>query len=159
MFSTIYFVRELLKEMCGDRVRDLQCVAITDNQSLFSNVHHLKANTEDYRLQTDVLAIRQSIEVDKTVQELRYCHSEENIADCLTKTTKSGYLLLNLVRNGVFDVPGGTQVRDSTMLSVRTWNQLVNAEKQANLARRLQNGDKSPPDEENDPVPDRFNKT
>ena len=37
--------------------------AMTDNQALFSNVHHLKGNMDDYRLQTEVLAIRQSIEV------------------------------------------------------------------------------------------------
>ena len=54
---------------------------MTDNQALFSNVHHLKGNMDDYRLQTEVLAIRQSIEVDKIAQELRYCLSEENIAD------------------------------------------------------------------------------
>ena len=58
---------------------------MTDNQALFSNVHHLKGNMDDYRLQTKVLAIRQSIEVDKIAQELRYCLSEENIADCLTQ--------------------------------------------------------------------------
>ena len=36
---------------------------MTDNQALFSNVHHLKGNMDDYCLQTKVLAIRQSIEV------------------------------------------------------------------------------------------------
>ena len=128
MFSTLYFVRQLLRELCGRRVDKLECIAYTDNQILYSNVHHLKSNTEDYRMQSDILAIRQCIEDDKTAQELRYCHSEDNISDCLTKQTRSGVMLLNIVRTGLYDPPGGTDVRDSTKLAVRTWNQLVQAE-------------------------------
>ena len=129
MFSSLYLVRELLKELCGNRVTGLQCITMTDNHALFSNVHHLKSNTDDYRLQTDVLSIRQSIEKDKIAQELRCCQSEENISDCLTKTTKSGILLQNILRTGMYSLPGGTDVRDSTMLAVRTWGQLMQAEK------------------------------
>ena len=130
MFSTIYLVRRILSEMCGERTKDLQCVALTDNQALFSNLHHIKANSDDYRLQSDIIELRQSIEEEKTVQEIRYVHSSENIADCLTKTTKSGHMLLQIVRTGQYDLPGGTRVRDSTMTAVRTWNQLMRAEQQ-----------------------------
>ena len=101
---------------------------MTDNQALFSNVHHLKGNMDDYRLQTEVLAIRQSIEVDKIAQELRYCLSEENIADCLTKISRTSHLLMNVIKTGVFNPPDGTTVRDSTMNAVRTWGQLMQAE-------------------------------
>ena len=94
----------------------MQCVALTDNQGLFSNNHHLKSNVEDYRLQSDILELRKSIEQEKTVL---------NIADALTKTTKTGAMLLQLVQTGHYDLPGGTFVRDSTMTSVRTWNELI----------------------------------
>ena len=67
MFSTIFFVRKVLEEMCGQRVKDLKCVALTDNQALFSNIHHLTYNMEDFRLQSDILELRQSIEQEKTV--------------------------------------------------------------------------------------------
>ena len=77
---------------------------MTDNQALFSNVHHLKGNMDDYCLQTEVLAIRQSIEVDKIAQELRYCLSEENIADCLTKISRTTHLLMNVIKSGVFNL-------------------------------------------------------
>ena len=36
MFNTIFFVRKVLEEMCGQRVKDLQCVVLTDNQELLS---------------------------------------------------------------------------------------------------------------------------
>ena len=128
MFGTIFFVRKVLEEMCGQRVKNLQCVALTDNQGLFSNIHHLKSNVEDYRLHSDILELRQSIEQEKTVQEVRYVHSSLNIADALTKTTKTGAMLLQLVQTGQYDLPGGTFVRDSTMTSVRTWNELIRIE-------------------------------
>ena len=106
----------------------MQCVALTDNQGLFSNIHHLKSNVEDYRLQSDILELRKSIEQEKIVQEVRYVHSSLNIADALTKTTKTGAMLLQLVQTGQYDLPGGTFVRDSTMTSVRTWNELIRKE-------------------------------
>ena len=130
MFSTIYLVRRILSEMCGNRVNALQCVALTDNQGLFSNIHHLKCTSEDYRLHSDIIELRQSIEQEKTVQEVRYVHSSLNLADCLTKVTKSGFMLLQLVRTGWYDTPGGTNIRDSTMTSVRTWNELMRVEMQ-----------------------------
>ena len=130
MFSTIFFVRKVLEEMCGQRVKNLQCVALTDNQGLFSNIHHLKSNVDELRLHSDILELRQSIEQEKTVQEVRYVHSSLNIADALTKTTKTGVMLLQLVQTGQYDLPGGTFVRDSTMSSVRTWNELMRVEQQ-----------------------------
>ena len=48
MFSTIYFIRKIIMDMCGARVKDLKCVALTDNQGLFSNIHYLKSNVEDF---------------------------------------------------------------------------------------------------------------
>ena len=136
MFSSLYFTRQLLEELCGSRVSQLQCLTMTDNQALFSNVHHLKGNTDDYRLQTEVLAIRQSIEVDKIAQELRYCLSEENIADCLTKISRTSHLLMNVIKTGVFNPPDGTTVRDSTMNAVRTWGQLMQAEAQVKTTNK-----------------------
>ena len=130
MFSSIYLVRRILNEMCGKRLENLKCVALTDNQSLFSNLHYLKSNVEDYRLHSDIIELRQSIEYDRTVQEVRYVHSSQNLADCLTKTTKSGHMLLEVVRTGQYDLPGGTEIRDSTMSSVRTWNELMRVEQQ-----------------------------
>ena len=85
---------------------------------------------DDFRLHSDILELRQSIEQEKTVQEVRYVHSSLNIADALTKTTKTGAMLLQLVQTGQYDLPGGTFVRDSTMSSIRTWNELMRVEQQ-----------------------------
>ena len=130
MFSTLYFIRRIISDMCGARVENLKCVALTDNQGLFSNIHYLKANSEDFRLHADIIELRQNIEQEKTVQEVRYVHSSLNLADCLTKSTKTGVMLLQVVRTGLYDLPGGTRIRDSTMTSVRTWNELMRIEAQ-----------------------------
>ena len=50
------------------------------------------------------------------------------IADCLTKTGKLGDDLLKIVRTGVYQIPGGVHIRDSTRLNIKTWQQLMNAE-------------------------------
>ena len=120
---------------------------MTGNQALFSNVHHLKGNMDDYRLQTKVLAIRQSIEVDKIAQELRYCLSEENIADCLTKISRTSHLLMNVIKTGVFNPPDGTTVRDSTMNAVRTWGQLMQAEAQVKTTNKSRDKKSEKPDQ------------
>ena len=50
------------------------------------------------------------------------------IADCLTKTGKLGEDLLTVVRTGVYNIPGGVTIRDSTKLNIKTWQQLMQAE-------------------------------
>ena len=121
--------------MCGQRVKDLRCVALTDNEGLFSNIHHLTANMEDFRLQSDILELRQSIEQEKTVQEVRYVHPSLNIADALTKATKTGIMLLQLVQTVQYDLPGGTTVGNSTTSSAKTWPELMQVEQQEGRSR------------------------
>ena len=67
------------------------------------------------------------------------------IADCLTKQTNlTGQMLLNITRMGTYSVPGGTTLRDSTLTSVKTWDQLMSAEQ--NLKKTEQAPmSKSPP--------------
>ena len=128
MFSTIFFVRKVLEELCGQRVENLQCVALTNNQGLFSNIHHLKSTVDDFRLHSDILELRQSIEQEKTVQEVRYVHPSLNIADPLTKSTKTGAMLLQLIQTGQYDLPGGTVIKDLMMTSTGTWKDLIRVE-------------------------------
>merc|ERR1711893_89585 len=47
---------------------------------------------------------------------------------CLTKTGKLGDDLLTIVRTGVYQIPGGVHIRDSTKMNIKTWQQLINAE-------------------------------
>ena len=45
------------------------------------------------------------------------------IADYLTKVTKSGKELIEIIPSGHYNVPGGIKVRDSTLAAMNTWNQ------------------------------------
>ena len=62
------------------------------------------------------------------VHEVRYVPGKLMIADCLTKKTKSGENLMNILRTGAYSIPGGANLRDSTLLAVKTWAQLMQAE-------------------------------
>ena len=44
--SLIYLIRRILTEMCGTRVKSLECVALTDNQGLFSRSGLERENQE-----------------------------------------------------------------------------------------------------------------
>ena len=113
--------------MFGTKADKIPGLAITDNQDLFSCVHNLKP-CEDKRLLADIISIKQAIVDDKTITELRYVPADDMIADCLTKTGKLGDDLLNVVKTGVYQIPGGVHIRDSTRLNIKTWQQLMNAE-------------------------------
>ena len=113
--------------MFGDRAANIPGLALTDNQDLYSCVHNLKA-CEDKRLLADIISIKQVIADDKTITELRYISKDVMISDCLTKTRKLGEDLLNIVRTGVYHIPGGVKIRDSTKLNIKTWQQLMKAE-------------------------------
>ena len=125
--GNMFFVRHILKQMFGDKADNIPGLAITDNQDLFSCVHNLKA-CEDKRLLADIISIKQAIAEDKTITELRYVPKEVMIADCLTKTGKTGDDLLQVVKRGVYNIPGGVKIRESTKLNIKTWQQLMNAE-------------------------------
>ena len=125
--GNMFFVRQVLKQMFGPKADNIPGLALTDNQDLFSCVHNLKA-CEDKRLLADIISIKQAIADDKTITELRYVPKEEMIADCLTKTGKLGDDLLKIVRTGVYQIPGGIHIRDSTRMNIKTWEQLMNAE-------------------------------
>ena len=85
MFDTVFFVKEVLEEMCGKRVKNLQCVVFTNNQELLSNIRHIKSNAEVYEVHADILELKRSIEQEKVVQEVRYVCPSLNIAEVLTK--------------------------------------------------------------------------
>ena len=125
--GNMFFVRQILNQIFGSKADNIPGLVITDNQDLFSCVHNLKA-CEDKRLLADIISIKQAIIDDKTITELRYVPKEKMVADCLTKTGKLGEDLLNIVRTGVYVIPGGVRIRDSTRMNIKTWQQLMNAE-------------------------------
>ena len=122
-------VRQILEGLIGNQAKQIPCLALTDSKNLWSCIHNI-SSCSDPRLQGDIISIRQAIHEDKTIQEVRYIHSSQMLADCLTKQTNiTGQMLLNTARSGVYSVPGGTTLRDSTLTSVKTWDQLMSAEK------------------------------
>ena len=127
MAGNMFFVREILKQMFGEKAEKIPGLALTDNQDLYSCVHNLKP-CEDKRLLADIIGIKEAIAVDKTITELRYISKDDMISDCLTKTGKLGDDLLRVVRTGVYNIPGGVTIRDSTRINVGTWQQLMDAE-------------------------------
>ena len=71
------------------------------------------------------------------------------VADCLTKKTNIiDQMLLNIAKSGVYSVPGRTTLRDSTMTSVKTQDQLMKAEKDSKNETLSQANVTQPTDDE-----------
>ena len=115
MFDTIFFVKATLKEMCGKRVSNLQCIALSNNRELLSSIRRIKLNEEVRGEHLDILELKNNLEQEKVVQELRYVCPSFNVAEALTRTTKTEGTLQQLVQEGRYDLPGGYFVRTSTL--------------------------------------------
>ena len=130
--SQLYFVRSILEELFGDEAKEIPTLAYTDCSDLFSAVHNIK-NVTDARLAADIISIKEAIQLDQTITELRFCHGSDMLADSLTKYKKLGNDLWNVMRTGFYTLPGGSHIRDSTKTAVKTWHQLMQAEAQAEV--------------------------
>ena len=130
--SQLYFVRSILEELFGDEAKEIPTLAYTDCSDLFSAVHNIK-NVADARLAADIISIKEAIQLDQTITELRFCHGSDMLADSLTKYKKLGNDLWNVMRTGSYSLPGGSHIRDSTKTAVKTWHQLMQAEAQAEV--------------------------
>ena len=130
--SQLYFVRSILEELFGDEAKEIPTLAYTDCSDLFSAVHNIK-NVTDARLAADIISIKEAIQLDQTITELRFCHGSDMLADSLTKYKKLGNDLWNVMRTGSYSLPGGSHIRDSTKTAVKTWHQLMQAEAQAEV--------------------------
>ena len=127
LFSTMFYIRQILGKMFGKAAENIPGLALIDNQDLWSTLHHLK-NCEDKRLLADIIQLKQSIIIDHTVQEVRYVQSKEMLSDCLTKPGRSAEAFNIVLKTGEYRIPGGNDIRDSTRINVKTWQDLIAAE-------------------------------
>ena len=127
LFSTMFYIRQILGQMFGKAAEKIPGLALIDNQDLWSTLHHLK-NCEDKRLLADIIQLKQSIIIDHTVQEVRYVQSKEMLSDCLTKPGRSAEAFNIILKTGEYRIPGGNDLRDSTRINVKTWQDLIDAE-------------------------------
>ena len=127
LFSTMFYIRQVLRQMFGKAADKIPGLALIDNQDLWSTIHHLK-NCEDKRLLADIIQLKQAIIIDHTVQEVRFVKGTEMLSDCLTKPGRSAEALNIVLKSGEYQIPGGNDLRDSTKINVKTWRDLIEAE-------------------------------
>ena len=124
--DTIMPIKKVQEEQGGKGIGNLQYAILANNQEQLSIIHHSKSIADDLRPHE----LRQKIRQRKTVSKVRYVHSLPNTAGALTKTIKTGAKLLQLVQKSQHNLPTGTFVKESTMSSIRTWNELMRIDQQ-----------------------------
>ena len=90
-----FVLKSLLLEIYGLEEDKIPIVCVVDNESLFSSIN--STNTiEDKRLYIDICCLRNMLS-SKEITEVKLTSSEEQLADCLTKSTASAELLRRII--------------------------------------------------------------
>ena len=106
---------------------NLKTLVLVDNKDLHEAVHSIKAPGEK-RCTPEVFQIKQAMVLDGLITELRLVPGELQMADALTKPGRSGQDMMEAIRLGRLDVPGGLKVQRPEKLCSGTWAQVVKAQ-------------------------------
>ena len=112
MFDTMSFVKATLKEMCGKRVSNLKCIALSNSRELLSSIRRIELNEEVREEHPDILKLANNLKQEKAIQELRYVCPSFNVAEALTSTMKIEGMLQQLVQEDRYNLPGGFPVNE-----------------------------------------------
>ena len=104
-FGELIYTRSVLRFILGGRVDKIPSVVFTDSNNLFKSVYST-SQVDDSWLIADMASLKDALE-EGTVSEVRLVPGNLMIANCLTKAGASGDGLLQILRSGMYDVPGG----------------------------------------------------
>ena len=127
MIGTLYFIKEIYKQMYGTKMGDIPCVTFVDSKDLYEAVHNIK-NVQDKRLLGDILQIKQAIAIDGIITELRLLPGSEMLADPLTKKGVNAEALMEVIRSGQLHIPGNVNIGCSEKFKSATWKKLLQAQ-------------------------------
>ena len=93
------YIQHAIKELLDMTV---PIIGFSDHRGLNEAVRSTKL-TDDRRLRIDISAIKEMLK-DGIVKEIRFCSSDEQLADSLTKKTSDNKRLLHCLQNGIFNL-------------------------------------------------------
>ena len=96
-----FYLRTLLEELLALPAYTIQLEAYVDNRSVIEAIHSTKL-VDDKRLRLDISAMKESLNLGQ-VHSVRWCPSEFQIANCMTKRGASGHHLLSVMQIGKID--------------------------------------------------------
>ena len=115
-------MRQVLTQLFGKRMNNLDSIAITDSKNLHQTVHNLKSVSDRDRSLVGTFAeIKEKMCLDNAAKELRHLPAQHQISDVLTKKGGAGAKLMQILRTGKYILPGGWSVRQNTGVFSRTW--------------------------------------
>ena len=120
LFGDLHYAKMIMKQMFGEEVDELDCIAITDSRNLYQAVHNIKT-VEDRRLISTIAELKEAITKDKVVKELRHLAGEFMLADGLTKKGASNTKLLKVLQTGRYSLPGGWEMSSESKNILGTW--------------------------------------
>ena len=130
LIGTLYFIKEILKQMYGVKAGNIPCLTLTDSKDLFEAVHNIKSPEEKWII-GDILQIKQAIAIDKIITEVRHVSKDDMLADPLTKGGRNAEDLMKVFRSGVLNIPGGSSVVSSTRINSSSWKKLLEAQSES----------------------------
>ena len=101
----VVYLKSVLAYIYGNRILKVPVLLLTDSNNLFKAVHST-SQVEDPWLIPDIAMVKDALD-EGTVSEVRLVPGNKMIANCLTKAGASGEDLLEVLRTGMYEVPGG----------------------------------------------------
>ena len=89
--------------LCIPDSEGLEIVCLTDNKSIVQHVNKSTKSVCDFRLRVDVACLRDMLQ-RREIASISWVSSENQLADCLTKSTASCKNLLKALRENKLDL-------------------------------------------------------
>ena len=119
-FGELAHVRMKFVQLYGTRAEKIPAISIIDSKNLWESIHNIKP-IEDKLLLGTIAELKECVAFDRLVQEIRLLPKEFMLADGLTKVGGSSEGLLDVLRNGVLQLPGGFKLNHRTRDFSNTW--------------------------------------
>ena len=130
LIGTIFFIKESLKQVYGKVSGDLKTLVLVDNKDLHEAVHSIKTPGEK-RCTPEIFQLKQAMVLDNLITELRLVPGHLQMADALTKPGRPGQEMMEAIRLGRLDVPGGLKIQRPEKLCTGTWAHIVKAQSES----------------------------
>ena len=101
----VVYLKAVMERVFGSRVNDIPVVITTDAQNLFAAIHSTSLVEEAWSI-TDIAAIKDSLD-EAHVHMVKQVSSSEMLANCLTKRGAGAKSLMQVLRDGLYVLPGG----------------------------------------------------
>ena len=101
----VVYKKSVLEQIYSGRVKLIPKIVVTDSKNLEESILSTTLVNDSWLI-PDIAVIKQAVE-DRIITHVKRVASEDMLANCLTKRGATGMKLLEVLRTGLYQLPGG----------------------------------------------------